>query len=86
MKNLQALLERLTKTLNKDESIKGAIVQAIASKTGITLQGEAIMLKEGVLTITGSPAVKNEIRLKEEIIGIELKEIYQIVVTRFLYK
>ncbi len=86
MRSFQSLLERLTKTLNKDELIKTAITQAIASQTGVTIQGEAVGLKEGVLTINASAPVKNEIRLKEELIKTELKEIHQVVVTRFLYK
>lgn len=86
MRNLSSLLERLTKTLNKDEVIKGSIISVIASKIGVSLQGKDLMLKEGVLTIIASAPVKNEIRLKEEIIKTELKESYNIVVTRFLYK
>lgn len=86
MRSFQSLLERLSKTLNKDELIKGSVIQAVASRTGVTLPGEAIMLKEGQLTISASAPVKNEIRLKEELIKTELKEAHQIVITRILYK
>ncbi len=86
MKNILSLLERFKKLLDKDDLIKESIVNIVKERTRVTLDPSKINLKEGVLEITASPAGKNEIRLKEEIIKDELKEVQKIVITRILYK
>lgn len=86
MKNLFNLLERFSRSLNKDTLYKETIAQTIEEHTRIKLKGENLNLKEGVLELKGSPVVNNEIRLKEEGIKDELKERYKINITRILYK
>lgn len=86
MYKLTSLLERFTKLLDKDSLIKESIVNTIKERTNVSVDPQKINLKEGVLEITASSVGKNEIRLKEELIKDELKEVYKIVITRFLYK
>ena len=86
MKNLRSLLERFTKSLNKDAVTKGAVIDVVRQRIGITLSEENISLKEGILTITAGAALKNELRLKEEAIKDELKEVYGVIATRVIYK
>jgi hypothetical protein len=86
MRNLNSLLQRLSKVLNKDASIKDAVSNVIKGRIGVVIPQENISLKEGVLEIIGSPAVNNEIRLKEEGIKTELKEIYNINIYRIFFK
>lgn len=86
MKNLFSLLERFSKILNKDASTKEAISQVIQNKIGVALPPDKFLLKDGVLEITSSPVIKNEISLKEGSIKDELKEVHRISVSRILYK
>ncbi len=86
MKNLFHLLERFSRSLNKDTLFKETIAQTIFERTNIKINPENLAFKEGVLELEGSPAVNNEIKLKEASIREELKERYQINVTRILYK
>lgn len=86
MENLSKLLERFSRSLNKDTLTKGFISEVIERTTKISLDGEKVNLKDGVLTIQCSPVLKNELKLKEERILTELKERYNIRVSRVLYK
>ena len=86
MKDLFALLERFSRSLNKDSWIKETISQVISDKTGATLKTETFSLKNGVLEISAGASLKNEIKLKEDLILAELKEARKIPVTRILYK
>ena len=86
MKNLLQLLERFTKSLHKDTLAKEALSQIVADATRISLPPENFSLKDGVLSITASPSVKNEIRLKEETIKEALKRFRGVNVSRVLYK
>jgi hypothetical protein len=86
MQNLRALLERFAKVLNKDTHFKESVSAVIQARTGAVVSPDKISLKEGVLQIEASPAVKNEIRLKEESIRSELKELHNISISRVLYK
>ncbi len=86
MKNLLSLLERFSKSLNKDTFTKEAIVSVIHNRTKILLAIENLSLKEGVLEIVSSPAVNNEIRLKEDVIRDELKEVHKLPIRRVIYK
>lgn len=86
MKDLLKLLERFSRSLNKDTNTKETIAQIISQKVGVPFKTECLALKEGVLELTAGAALKNEIRLKEESILTELKEIYKINVTRVIYK
>jgi hypothetical protein len=87
MKNLSSLLERLSKVLNKDTVIKESVTRVIKEKIGIEIPQENINLnKEGVLEIISSPSANNEIRLKEEYIKTELREVYNISISRIFFK
>lgn len=86
MKNLFNLLERFSRSLNKDTLLKETIAHTIFERTNIKINPENLSFKEGVLELKGSPVVNNEIRLKEEGIKTELKELYQINILRILYK
>lgn len=86
MKNLFDLLQRFKKSLNKDASTKEAIISVIESRTRVVLAPENLSLKEGVLELTAGASAKNEIKLKEEAIKTELKELYRIALVRILYK
>jgi len=86
MINLSNLLERFSKSLNKDSWTKETILSTILEKTRVNLPQENVFLKDGVLEIRASASAKNEIMLKEESIKTELKERYQISFSRIIYK
>ncbi|KKW15520.1 MAG: hypothetical protein UY54_C0008G0011 [Parcubacteria group bacterium GW2011_GWA2_50_10b] len=86
MKNLLSLLERFSKALNKDTETKETIAAVIQKRTGAGIPADKILWKDGVLEISASPAVKNEIALKEAAIKDELKEVYRLSVSRIVYK
>lgn len=86
MENLSKLLGRFSKILNRDASTKDAIIRVILEKAKVSLNPENIFLKDGILQIDSSPAAKNEISFKEQVIRDELKERHYIFVSRILYK
>lgn len=86
MYNLSKFLERFTKALNKDRDTKETIARIISERVGATFKPEQLALKEGVLELSAGAAFKNEIKLKEEAILAELKEVYKLPVTRVIYK
>lgn len=65
MKDLSKLLERVMGALHADSALKQAVVVSIKECTGGTVNESDINVKNGVLTIHASPALKNELRLKE---------------------
>ena len=86
MKNLLDLLERFSKSLNKNKLTKEALSQTIEKHIGLALPLESFTVKDGVLTISAGAAAKNEIRLKEEVIKEELKGLHHVSVSRIIYK
>lgn len=68
MKSFASLVDRIKSVLNEDTLVKNSIVEAVLECTGGKLNEDQFIYKEGVLTITASPAMKNEIRLKEDTI------------------
>ncbi len=86
MKDLFKLLERFTKSLNKDTDTKEAIASVIKERVGVSIPIENISLKEGVLSITASGTVNNAIKLKEEAVLLEIRERYKTPVVRILYR
>ena len=86
MKDLLKLLERISAALNKDTDTKETIARVISERVGASFKPEQLALKEGVLELTAGAAFKNEIRLKEEPILTELKEVYKLPITRIIYK
>ena len=86
MEKLSSLLERFVEILNKGAITKENIAKTIFNIAKVNLNPKNLHLKNGVLEISASAPAKNEIRLKEEIIKAELKEIYKISILRVLYK
>lgn len=86
MKNLFDLLQRFSSSLNKDTFTKETIARVVEERTRVILKPEDLSLKEGVLEVTAGASAKNEIRLKEEAIKTELKELHKIALMRILYK
>ncbi|MDO8565534.1 MAG: hypothetical protein Q7R67_02865 [bacterium] len=86
MENLSKLLERFSKILNRDASTKEAIASVIAERTKVSLKPEDFTLKDGVLEVNASAVAKNEIRLKEEMIKDELKNIHRLSISKIFYK
>jgi hypothetical protein len=88
VKNLTDLLQRFSGVLNKKTVAKEMVIEVIKKRTNVTIQPEniSISIDDGVLQITASPAVKNEIAFKEKIIFDELKEVHNLRFNRILYK
>ena len=86
MRNLSSLLERVSRALNRDRFAKEAIISVVHKYTKAVIPEANLTLKEGVLEILASPATKNEIAIKEKLIRDELREVYRVFVTRFLFK
>lgn len=82
MKKLEEILEKLSQSLNRDTLRKDKIIYTILNHTHVQLKPEDVNLSEGILEIRATPVVKNEIRLKEANILIDLKGL----VSRILYK
>ena len=74
MKNLFNLLERFSKSLNKDSSTKEIIIKTLKEKTQTSLDAGNINLKNDILEISTSAVAKSEINLKENLILSELKD------------
>ncbi len=85
MQNLTSLLERFSRSLNKDVYLKEIVLEVIKSRVGVSLPPDSISIKDGVLGITTSPVVKNEISLKESLILKELS-LRSVGVSKVLYK
>lgn len=85
MQNLTSLLERFSRSLNKDAYLKEIVLEVIKSRVGVSLPPDSIAIKDGVLGITASPVVKSEISLKESLILKELS-LRSVGVSKVLYK
>jgi hypothetical protein len=86
MRNIQDLLKRFTNSLNQDSVAKGAIKETIRTKIGVSIPEESISIKIGVLEISASPIVKNEIRMKVSALIIELRGNYNLPISSIRYK
>ena len=73
MLDLEKLLDRFRKSLGRNVLAKESIAQAIEMVSGIKLLPEEINLKEFTLEINTSPIKKNEVRLKENQILVEVR-------------
>ena len=85
MRNLTSLLQRITKSLNRNELTQTNIISTIKKLTKVELRHEDISLQNGVLSISLNPTAKNEVRLKEAGIIEDLRS-RQIYINRILYK
>ncbi len=86
MKEFGTLLKKLYSSLNRDVLERENILYTLKTTTGITLTSSDLFIREGVLEISASPVVKNEIKLKEEAILEALKNSYNLSYSRVLYK
>jgi len=86
MKDFPTLLKRIFKALNKDTLERESVLFELKNNAGVTLSPENIFIREGVLEISASPTVKNEIKLKEELILNTLKNGHNLSYNRVLYK
>ena len=86
MINLSLLLEKFSQALDRESRHREIIEKVIKDKTGIALESGAVFKKDGVVEINATPAVKNEIALREQEIRAELKSVYRLTVTRIVYK
>lgn len=86
MKNLNSLLSRFSKLLDKKTVIKEVIASIISANIGKSISTDDIFIEEGVLEIHSSPVVKNEIKIKEKNILSELQDTHNIYISRVLYK
>jgi hypothetical protein len=66
MKDFKALLLRISVALGSDAHIKASVREAVKECTGGDIKDGDIYLKDGTLSLTASPALKSEIRFKEE--------------------
>jgi ribosomal protein S8E len=86
VKDLNELLERMSNVLNKKDRAKEVVIFTVKKHTNITLKAECVFIKESVIEIEASPAVKSEIALKINLILKDLKEVEGIHIPRILYK
>jgi hypothetical protein len=86
MKDFGSLLKKIYTSLNKDTLERENILYTLKNTTGVTLTSSDVFVREGVLEISASPVVKNEIRLKEDAILNTLKNSYNLSYSRVMYK
>ena len=86
MKTLSSLLERVSKSLGRSTIFKETVISIIKEKTGATVDEKNIFFKEGVLEIIASPALKNELRIREDAIKSALRDRTGMNVSRILYR
>lgn len=86
MKDFTTLLKKVYASLNKDTLERENILYTLKNTTGVTLTSSDVFVREGVLEISASPVVKNEIKLKEDTILNTLKTSYNLSYRRVLYK
>jgi hypothetical protein len=85
MKDLKDLLRRLSTALGSETEVRTAIKEAVQECTGGMLKDTDILFKEGVLSLSASPALKNEIRLKEDKVLACIKAKAGIRVRKIIY-
>ncbi len=61
MFNIEKLLEKFSRNINSLESVKVNAISVIKTQTGISLLKEDVEIKDYILYIKSSPAVKNKI-------------------------
>ncbi len=86
MKDFSELLKKIYTSLNKDALEKENVLFELKNFTGAKLDSASIFIRDGVLEISASPTLKNEIKLKEEKILSALKNNHKLFYIRILYK
>ncbi len=85
MKDFKSLLSRIALALGSDAHLKSSVRDAVRECTGGNLRDEDIVLKDSTLSLTASPALKNEIRLKEEKVLSSIAEKSGVRIKRIVY-
>ncbi|MDB5194145.1 MAG: hypothetical protein JWN50_159 [Parcubacteria group bacterium] len=85
MKDFSSLLKRITEALGSDAHLKASVRDAVRECAGGNLRDEDILVKNGTLSLSASPALKNEIRLKEERILECIREKSGTVIIKIVY-
>ena len=86
MRNLSSLLQRISKVLDRGRIHKEIVISVVLIHTNIPLKESQVCLKGGVLEITTTSIMKNEISLKEREILESLKLDHGIMVSKIFYK
>lgn len=86
MKNLGSLLERISRSLNKDSIQRDFIIEVVDRLLSIKLSPNNIFIKNDTLFLDCSPVIKNEIKLKEREILNKLKEIHNLFIEKIIFK
>ncbi|MDQ3089719.1 MAG: hypothetical protein M3Q24_01020 [bacterium] len=86
MKDFSELLKKIYASLNKDTLEKENVLLELKNCTGAKLDSSSVFIRDGVLEISASPTLKNEIKLKEERLLTALKNNHKLSYTRILYK
>ena len=86
MRRISLLLEKISRSLNKDRYIKEAVLGVIKEFAHIELEDTDIALKDGILYVETTSGRKNEIAVKEKEVISNLKNSHNINIVRVLYK
>jgi len=68
MFNISSFLDKFSKSISSEEQTIGTVITAIHTSTGIDLSADKIEVKDTVIYITASPAIKNKIFIYKETI------------------
>jgi len=86
MLDLDTLLKKFKKSINKNVLEKEAVIFAVESETGIRLLPEEIDIKNFNLEIFSSPIKKNEIKLHEKEILAQIRANTNQNINKIFYK
>ncbi len=68
MFNIEKYLEKFSKNVRFSEMDKNKIIEIIKNHTGLVFSPESIEIKDYIVKIQASPAVKNKIFIYKEVI------------------
>jgi hypothetical protein len=74
MFNISQYLEKFKNIGQGERFLKEAVVSAIKEGLGISLETKVVSIKNGEVTLKVSPAVKNTIFIKKDLILEKIKE------------
>ena len=68
MFNITSFLERFSKKISFSDSSKKNIIEILAKNTGLNISPKNIEIKENIIYIKDSPAIKNKIFINKKAI------------------
>ena len=74
MKNLEFFLEKFKKLTPPDDVVRSAVARAIHEVMGVEIGKEHISLKHDTVHVNSSPAFKQEMRMKRELLLAKIAE------------